>query len=255
MKHSLASPSTMADVMTKKYVDGAPLARQEKFWARLGVELNRATRANWVIRCTQDWLKPLYKHMKQQLLEQSVIHADETVVQALKEDNKPAASESRMWLYASGEYSNLHIRIFDYQPDRSGKRPESFLKGFNGWLRRIQSGAEGDPLRLLGACQPEMAGGHAGWRNCNCKNQQSRRRISVLHKAVLSGAEIHIRRCQSSKRAPLECGFAPSGGVFCMTEIDPPGKGQQAGGGSTVFPESETAAHGISGLWRCPHLQ
>ena len=73
-------------------------------------------------------------HMKQQLLEQSVIHADETVIQALKEDNKPAASESRMGLYASGEYSNLHIRIFECQPDRSGKRPESFLKGFNGCL-------------------------------------------------------------------------------------------------------------------------
>jgi len=51
--------------------------------------------ANWVIRCAQSWLKPLYKHMKRQLLEQSVIHADETVVQVLKEDNKPAASESR----------------------------------------------------------------------------------------------------------------------------------------------------------------
>ena len=34
--------------------------------------------------------------MKQQLLEQSVIHADETVVQVQKEDNNPAASESRM---------------------------------------------------------------------------------------------------------------------------------------------------------------
>lgn len=89
--------------------------------------------ANWVIRCAQSWLKPLYKHMKRQLLEQSVIHADETVVQVLKEDNKPAASESRMWLYASGEYSERHIRIFEYQPDRSGKRPESFLKGFSGW--------------------------------------------------------------------------------------------------------------------------
>ena len=32
MKHSLASPSTVADVMTKKYVDGLPLARQEKIW-------------------------------------------------------------------------------------------------------------------------------------------------------------------------------------------------------------------------------
>lgn len=72
--------------------------------------------------------------MKRQLLERSVIHADETVVQGLKEDNKPAASESRMWLYASGEYSSQHIRIFEYQPDRSGKRPESFLKGFSGCL-------------------------------------------------------------------------------------------------------------------------
>ena len=87
-----------------------------------------------MIQCTQSWLKPLYRHMKQQLLEQAVIHADETVVQVLKEDGKPATSESRMWLYASGEYSKNHIRIFEYQPDRSGKRPESFLKGFTGCL-------------------------------------------------------------------------------------------------------------------------
>ena len=134
MKHSLASPSTVADVMTKKYVDGVPLARQEKIWARQGVELSRATLANWVIQCAQTWLKPLYKEMKQQLLAQDVIHADETVVQVLKEDGKTAASESRMWLYASGAYSKPQIRIFEYQPDRSGKRPESFLKGFSGYL-------------------------------------------------------------------------------------------------------------------------
>ena len=29
MKHSLASPSTVAYIMTQKYVDGLPLARQE----------------------------------------------------------------------------------------------------------------------------------------------------------------------------------------------------------------------------------
>ena len=96
--------------------------------------LSRATLANWVIQCTQSWLKTLFRHMKQQLREQSVIHADETVVQGLKEDGKPATSESRMWLYASGEYSKQHIRIFEYQPGRSGKRPESFLKGSTGCL-------------------------------------------------------------------------------------------------------------------------
>lgn len=134
MKHSLASPSTVAYIMAQKYVDGLPLARQEKIWEREGVSLSRATMANWIIQCSQTWLKPLYKHMKQELLTHSVIHADETVVQVLKEDGKPAASESRMWLYASAALLRHQVRIFEYQPDRSGKRPESFLKGFEGAL-------------------------------------------------------------------------------------------------------------------------
>ena len=134
MKHSLASPSTVAYIMTQKYVDGLPLARQEKMWAREGISLSRATMANWVIRCSQSWLKPLYKHMKQELLTHSVIHADETVVQVLKEDGKPATSESRMWLYAGAALIRRQVRLFEYQPDRSGKRPEAFLKGFTGAL-------------------------------------------------------------------------------------------------------------------------
>lgn len=134
MKHSLASPSTVAYIMTQKYVDGLPLARQEKIWAREGVSLSRATMANWVIQCSEVWLKPLYKHMKQELLTHSVIHADETVVQVLKEGGKPATSESRMWLYASAALLKHQVRLFEYQPDRSGKRPESFLRGFTGWL-------------------------------------------------------------------------------------------------------------------------
>ena len=48
MKHSLASPSAVADVMTQKYADGIPLYRQEKIWKRDGVALSRATLANWV---------------------------------------------------------------------------------------------------------------------------------------------------------------------------------------------------------------
>ena len=134
MKHSLASPSTVAYIMIQKYVDGLPLARQEKMWAREGISLSRATMANWVIQCSLSWLKPLYKHMKQELLTHSVIHADETVVQVLKEDGKPATSESRMWLYASAALIRHQVRLFEYQPDRSGKRPEAFLKGFTGAL-------------------------------------------------------------------------------------------------------------------------
>ncbi len=134
LKHSLASPATVADVMTKKYVDGLPLARQEKIWKRCGVELSRATLANWIIQTSQSWLKPLYRRLKKHLLEQDVIHADETVVQVLKEPDKPATSESRMWVYASGKRELKPIRYFEYQPDRSGENARRFLKDFHGCL-------------------------------------------------------------------------------------------------------------------------
>ena len=134
MKHSLASASTVASVMTQKYVDGLPLARQEKIWAREGICLSRATMANWVIQCSQTWLKPLYRSLKKTLLESAVIHADETVVQVLKEDGKTATSESRMWVYASNDRSGKPIRYFEYQPSRSGKHAAVFLKGFSGCL-------------------------------------------------------------------------------------------------------------------------
>lgn len=134
MKHSLASPSTVADIMTRKYVDGLPLARQEKILKREGVELSRATMANWIIQTSQSWLKPVYRRLKKHLLACKVIHADETVVQVLKEDGKPATSESRMWVYASNDRSGRPIRYFEYQPDRSGKHAERFLKDFTGCL-------------------------------------------------------------------------------------------------------------------------
>lgn len=134
LKHSLASASTVADVMTRKYVDGLPLARQEKIWAREGLEISRATMANWVIQTAQTWLKPLYRSLKKHLLQCDVIHADETVVQVLKEDGKSASSESRMWVYASNARSGRPIRYFEYQPSRSGKHAEAFLKDFHGCL-------------------------------------------------------------------------------------------------------------------------
>lgn len=65
LKHSLVSPFTVVHIMTQKYVDGLPLARQEKIWEREGISLRRTTMANWVIQCSEVWLKPLYKHMKE----------------------------------------------------------------------------------------------------------------------------------------------------------------------------------------------
>lgn len=135
IKKSLASASTVAHVMYQKYVNGMPLARQEKDWANQGVELSRATLANWIIRSATDWLEPIWEMMKTYLLKQAVICADETVIQVLKEEGRKPSSESRMWVYCSGNTGNAPVVLFEYQATRSGEHARRFLEGFTQFLQ------------------------------------------------------------------------------------------------------------------------
>lgn len=135
IKRSLASASTVAHVMYQKYVNGMPLYRQEKDWANQGIVLPRATLANWIIRSSNDWLVPLWENMKAHLLKQPVIYADESVIQVLKEEGKKPSSESRMWLYCSGNTATEPVVLYEYQPTRSGEHARRFLEGFHGFLQ------------------------------------------------------------------------------------------------------------------------
>ena len=87
-----------------------------------------------------------------------MIHADETVVQVLKEPGKTAASESRMWVYATGERSGKQVRIFEYQPDRNGEREARFLKGYDKCL--VSDGYTGynkvSGVTRCGRCLPKQ---------------------------------------------------------------------------------------------------
>lgn len=82
---SLVSPSVMAQIMNLKYGEGTPLYRQEKQLARLGIKLSRQTLANWVLCGANKWLKLIYDRMHEHLLQQDVLHADETTLQVLGE--------------------------------------------------------------------------------------------------------------------------------------------------------------------------
>ena len=134
MRGSLASPSAVAHIMTQKYVMCAPLYRQEQDWKRQGVLLSRQTMANWVIRCADDWLDPLYERMRRMLVTREVLHVDETRVQVLHEPGKTPQSNSYMWLYRTSGDTDQHIVLFEYQPGRSGEYPKRFLMNFKGYL-------------------------------------------------------------------------------------------------------------------------
>lgn len=99
---SLASASAMAYIMNQKYVEGMPLYRQEKQLERFGVYLSRQTLANWMIYGATNWLSILYKRMHELLLENDILHADETTLQVLAEPGRKANSKSYMWMYRTG---------------------------------------------------------------------------------------------------------------------------------------------------------
>ena len=134
LPHSYLSRSLATDVLIRKYADALPLYRQEQIWKRQGLPLKRGTMANWVIQLSTRYFRRLWERMKAKLLEQGVIHADETVIQVLKEEGRSPTSESRMWVYASGKRSESQIRIFEYRDNRSGDCAVEFLGDYHGVL-------------------------------------------------------------------------------------------------------------------------
>ena len=134
IKGSLASPSAVAHIATQKYVNAVPLYRQEQDLLRQGLTLSRQTMANWLIKSSQDWLEPLYERMRRLLLEESTLHADETVLQVLKEPGRKATTNSYMWLYRTGKYARHPIVLYEYQPTRSSSHPKRFLEKYTGYL-------------------------------------------------------------------------------------------------------------------------
>lgn len=133
IEKGLASPSAVAYVMTMKFVEGAPLYRQEQHYARMGIDLSRGVLSNWMLKGS-DWLELIYGRLHHILLEQGVLHADETTVQVLREPGRAAEKQSYMWLYRTGSVGPP-IVLFEYQPSRSGEHPRKFLQGFKGYLQ------------------------------------------------------------------------------------------------------------------------
>ena len=134
LMHSLASASLVAGVMYKKYDMGIPLARQERDWMRLGLETYRSTLANWVIRCSEEWLTPLYNRMHKKMLASEILQGDETRIQCNREPGKKAGSESYMWVMRTGNTESIRAVIFHYARTRSGEEAKTLYEGFKGYL-------------------------------------------------------------------------------------------------------------------------
>lgn len=134
LAHSISTPSLIAQVMYQKFALGLPLSRQEKDWYCLGLVLSRSNMANWVIRCSEEWFKPVYWRIYEKLLECDLIHMDETRIRCNKEEGKLPSSESFMWVMRSAASEDIQAAFFFYSRSRGGENARKLLKDFNGYL-------------------------------------------------------------------------------------------------------------------------
>ena len=130
---SIATPGLLAHVLTGKFVDHLPFYRQEKIFARLGVDIGRATLCNWAMQATAACL-PLINLISDEILEGRVINIDETTLQVLAEPGRKATSTSHMWVFRRGDPHKPAI-IYQYHPTRAGDVAKSFLGDFKGVIQ------------------------------------------------------------------------------------------------------------------------
>lgn len=66
--------------------------------------------------------------MHRRLVRETVLHADETTLQVLKEPGKSAQSKSYMWLYRTGIHAAETMILYEYRSDRKAGNAAEFLK-------------------------------------------------------------------------------------------------------------------------------
>lgn len=130
---SIGSAEAFAAVVTAKYVDALPLYRQVDILNRSGIDISRATLANWCVQLGSK-VRVIIDAMKAELLKETLICADETTVQVLREEDRLAQSKSYMWVYRSGEFTDNPVVIYDYHPSRAGASVRDFLGDYQGYL-------------------------------------------------------------------------------------------------------------------------
>ena len=87
----IAAPGLLAQVIVSKYGHHLPLYRQQQiYWDRHQVWLPRQSMVRWV-QLASEWLKPIYREMKAQMMSGAYVQVDETPIRYLDPGNGKTA--------------------------------------------------------------------------------------------------------------------------------------------------------------------
>ena len=128
----IPAPGLLAQVAVAKHDDHLPLYRQTEIYARSGVHIARSSMAQWLGICGVR-LAQLVQALKEHILSQGVIHADETPVSLLA-PGKGKTKRAYVWVYRTTNFVSQRAVFYDFCKDRSGEHPRRVLADFGATL-------------------------------------------------------------------------------------------------------------------------
>ena len=131
VEKGLASDRVVVETVVAKYSDHLPLYRQAVILEReAGLEIGRATLDGWVMR-VGELAEPVVAVIGQDLLRESYLQADETIVPVQMHDKRGADHQAYLWQYGKpgGEM------VFDFRMGRGREGPQKFLGQWQGILQ------------------------------------------------------------------------------------------------------------------------
>lgn len=129
----IATPGLIAHTIIAKYVDSLPLYRQERQFARIGIELSRVTMWGW-IKQVAFLCELLVDMILCDIRSGPIINMDETTVQVLSEPGRSNSNKSYFWVMTGGSDEKRGV-VFRYSPTRAASAARDMLADYKGFLQ------------------------------------------------------------------------------------------------------------------------
>lgn len=153
----IASAHLIALILIAKYWDHLPLHRQVRQYKRYGCELSPESMVRWVAKAGE-WLDPIHKRMRWELLQGNYIQVDETPIDFCDPD---AGLKRTSKGYFCGISSPKQSVVFDWRKNRSHEAITRSLQGYEGFMQADAYQAyvafeKENPLVTLIGCMAHM---------------------------------------------------------------------------------------------------
>jgi len=130
LPRSRVHASIVAHIAAAHFCEHQPYYRLEKHLERIGVELPRVCQVSLMAQLDER-MQPLGAAIKAQVWASGYVHLDATPIDLCDPGRPGAARESTLWAYRATDGPVW----FDFQPNKSPKRPTQLLENYRGLLQ------------------------------------------------------------------------------------------------------------------------